>query len=250
MSYTIAEDFTLPSLGKVYKKQINPIVKLRSMSTEDEMLRLSHSERPYKLLCDMIENCIVGDKPGISVYDMCLADYQFLLHKLRIVTYGSEYQTQTTCRWCGAVNETTVDLDTLEVIEYKDELEKYTEFTLPRSGNVIRIKMQTPRSVDDIALRVKEFKKKSPDAADPTIIYTVKSLIDTIDGQVFDSFKLENWVRKLPMMDTNYILKNAEMLNKGFGINTTITIECRGCGVDYDTPFRITPEFFGPRVDI
>lgn len=250
MSYTIAEDFTLPSLGKVYKKQINPIVKLRSMSTEDEMLRLSHSERPYKLLCDMIENCIVGDKPGISVYDMCLADYQFLLHKLRIVTYGSEYQTQTTCRWCGTVNETTVNLDALEVIEYKDELEKYTEFTLPRSGNVIKIKMQTPRSVDDIALRVKEFKKRSPDAADPTIIYTVKSLIDTIDGQILDSFKLENWVRKLPMMDTNYILKNAEMLNKGFGINTTITIECRGCGVDYDTPFRITPEFFGPRVDI
>ena len=110
--------------------------------------------------------------------------------------------------------------------------------------------MQTPRSVDDIAIRVKEFKKKSPDASDPTIIYTIKSLIESIDGQVMDAFKIESWVRKLPMADTNTILKHAEILNKSFGLDTVVKVECKECGVDYDTPFRITPEFFGPSIDI
>lgn len=79
MSFTITEDCTLPSLGLVYSKPVNPNVKLRSMTTEEEMRRLAHTERPYKVLCDIIEDCIVGDKLGISVYDVCLGDYQYLL---------------------------------------------------------------------------------------------------------------------------------------------------------------------------
>ena len=76
------------------------------------------------------------------------------------------------------------------------------------------------------------------------------SLIESIDGQVMDAFKIESWVRKLPMADTNTILKHAEILNKSFGLDTVVKVECKECGVDYDTPFRITPEFFGPSIDI
>ena len=147
-------------------------------------------------------------------------------------------------------NKLEINLDELPVKQYSEDLDKYFEFTLPVSKNIVRIKLQTPRSVDDISIRVKEFKKNHPDAADPTIVYTVKSLIDTVDGQVLDSVQLENWVRKLPMADTNYILKNAEMINKGFGIDTNITVECKECSVDYDTPFRVTTEFFGPSVEL
>ena len=89
--YTIAEEFTLPSGGQLYDPPISPIVKLRSMTTEDEMKRLSPSERAYKNMCEIIDGCIVDDI-GISTYDMCLADYQFLLHRIRVVTYGKEYK--------------------------------------------------------------------------------------------------------------------------------------------------------------
>ena len=250
MNYTISEDFVLPSLGKVYRdKVVNPNVRLRTMTTEEEMLRLSHSERPYKLLCDMIENCIVGDKPGISVYDMCLQDYQYLLHKLRVVTYGPEYEIKTICRWCGAPNIMKVDLDKMPVKEYTDDLEQYFEFTLPRSQNIIGLKLQTPRSADDLSIKIKEFKRKTPDAADPSLLYTIKSLVNTIDGQIYDPVRLDSWARKLPMADTNCILKNAKTINNSFGIDTNISVECKECGVDYDTPFRITSEFFGPGVD-
>ena len=179
--------------------------------------------------------------------------YVFLIprdHRLRVVTYGPEYLTQSFCRWCGAMNQVEVNLDDIPVTLYDERLDKYFEFTLPRSGNTVKIRMQTPRSVDDIAIKVKEFKKKSPDAADPTLVYTIRSLVESVDGQVMDAFKLENWVRKLPMADTNYILKNAEMLNKSFGLDTNLVVECKECGVDYDTPFRITSEFFGPTINI
>ena len=90
-NYTIGNQYTLPSLGKVYDKQINPQITLRSMTIEDEMKRLNHADRPYKVMCEIIDDCLI-EKLGISSYDMCLGDYQFLLHKLRVVTYGKEYK--------------------------------------------------------------------------------------------------------------------------------------------------------------
>ena len=98
--YTIAEDYVLPSLGKVYDKAVNPNVKIRSMTTEEEMKRLGHTDKPRKLLAEIIDDCLI-EKPGISSYDLCIGDFQYLMHKLRIVTYGSDYLMQTRCPLCG-----------------------------------------------------------------------------------------------------------------------------------------------------
>ena len=92
--YTIVEECTLPSLGKIYTPKINPEVKLRSMTTVEEMRRLAPSEHTYKNLCELIDDCMV-EPIGMSVYDMHLADYQYLLHRLRIVTYGVDYKYES-----------------------------------------------------------------------------------------------------------------------------------------------------------
>ena len=74
--YTIVNEFTLPSQGLVYNKEINPRVKLRSMTTAEEMKRLNHSERPYRLMAEVINDCIV-DNTGIDVYDLCILIISF-----------------------------------------------------------------------------------------------------------------------------------------------------------------------------
>lgn len=247
---TIKEDFTLPSKGKVYDTKVIPEVALRSMTTEDEMKRLAHSERQYKVLCDVIDDCMVGTKPGISSYDMCLGDYQYLLHRLRSVTYGAEYRVDTYCPFCGAVNKQTINLDELEVKEYNEDLEKYLNITLPKTKKLVRLKLQTPRSIDDIAIKKKEMMKRNPEMeSDPGLLLTIKSLIDTIDGEILDSVKLDVVVRKLPMADTNYILKCAEKLATAIGVETDFHCTCKECGGDYVSSFRISPEFFGPDID-
>lgn len=247
---TIREDFILPSRGKVYSKRINPNVAFRSMTTEDEMKRLAHSERPYKVLCDVIDDCMIGDKPDISSYDMCLGDYQYLLHRLRCVTYGSDYNMDTYCPYCGAINKITINLDDLEVREYTEDVEKYITFTLPKSKKIVKLKPQTPRDIDDISIKKKDILKRNPEMeGDPGLILTLKSLIDTIDGEILDSVKLEQVLRKLPMQDTNRILKNAEKLTSAIGVETDLDCTCKECGGAYRSSFRITPEFFGPDDD-
>ena len=99
---TIEEEYTLPSKGLMYAKPFDPTVKLRSMTVADEMRRLSQTKTPFKQMADLIESCLLTKLP-IPVYDLNMCDYTFLLHKLRITTYGSNYTLRAYCPHCDSV---------------------------------------------------------------------------------------------------------------------------------------------------
>lgn len=250
MDYTLTGNYTLPSLGKVYNVDVNPNVKIRSMTVAEEMKRLNSSDRPYKNLADIIDDCLV-DKPGISSYDMCLGDFQYLLHKLRVVTYGTKYRLSSKCPHCGFDNVGEIDLNEMSVSSYTDEVEKYFDIELPVSKNRIRLRMQTPRILDDINVRVKEItSKRKSSSKDSAFLLNIESVIDTVDGSKLDMFKKSDFVKQLPMADINYILASVNKINELIGLDMTLNATCDFCGLDYDSPFRITPEFFRPSIDI
>lgn len=248
-NYTVAETFKLPSRGLIYDKPINPEVRLRSMTTEDEMRRLSPTDTPYKSMSEIIERCMV-DKPEIHVYDMCLGDYQYLLHRLRVVTYGPDYKMAVRCPICGNVSSMVANLDLIEVYEYDDETFDSREIELPVTKKKVRINYQTPRMLDNINARAKEIIKKNPDVVgDPSYLLTIKALINSVDGVVLNEAKLESFIRTLPMRDTNTLIQFADKLNRKVGLDNEIHCHCSQCNNDIDTTFRITSEFFGPTID-
>lgn len=248
--FTIANEYTLPSEGKVYGKEISPVVRLRSMTTAEEMKRLNHTDRPYRAMAEIIDDCMVEDI-GISAYDLCIPDYQYLLHKLRIVTYGPNYKIESTCPYCGTVNKATINLDEMACVPFdKEVFDKYKEFDLPSTGKHIELKLQTPRILDEIAFKSKEARRRNPKlVGDPAFLFTLEELIDKIDGERPEQFRLAPFVQKLPMMDTNYMLRAAQKLNTTFGLENGLSHTCSICGLDYGSNFRTTSEFFGPSID-
>ena len=247
---TIQEQFKLPSNGLVYQNKINPIIHLRSMTTAEEMRRLQPSDSPYWTICSIIDDCGASDS-GMSSYDMCLGDYQYLLYMLRIVTHGSNYQIINNCPYCKSETKEVVPLDQLDVLEYSSELDKYREFDLPRSGNHIQLKVQTPRMLDQIAERVSDVRRKSKTSkVDNTLLYTLTSLISKIDGQIPDIIDLEKWVSELPLADTNAILQYSDKFNSSIGIDTEIVSTCPVCLLTYTSKLKTTSEFFRPSLDI
>ena len=248
---TIVESYVLPSQGKVYDIEVVPEVRLRSMTTAEEQKRLARTDFPYKMLCEIIDDCMV-ESPGISSYDMCIGDYQFLLHKLRVVTYGSDYKMDITCPYCGTTLHETINLDELPIMSYTEIIDKYFEFDLPKSKNHIKLKVQTPRMLDRVNEKVRDMKQRSNNTlkSDPTLTYTVASLISEIDGKKPDALKLEQWVENLPMMDVNTIISYAEKCNSLLGIDTTLNTTCDNCGLHFLSQMRMTSEFFRPSLDI
>jgi hypothetical protein len=199
------------------------------------------------VLADIIEGCML-EKPKIHVYDMCLADYEFLLHKLRIVTYGDEYNMVLNCPHWGEQIETTAHLEELTLKDFDlDKFNALRSFTLPVSGNSITLKFQTPRMLDEIDGKVKELERKYKDADinfEPLV--QLKCVIDTVNGTKLDETKLETFINKLPAKDLLKIQNNINALNGSLGLNTLLTVPCTKCGNNIMTFFRFGPEFFRP----
>lgn len=242
---SIWETFTLPSKGQIYDKPIDPTVTLRSMTTMEEMKRLSQTDTPYKVMADIIEDCM-KDKPKIHVYDMCLGDYEFLLHKLRVVTYGTDYSMVITCPNCGEVVDATIDLDSLSVNEYDESYLDAVNVTLPISGSLVELKYQTPRDLDSISYRKRELQKKLKSNVDFGLLYTTISLIKKVDGQVMDPVSKEEWVKSLPMKDVNFIIDKASEMNGKVGLDNKVVAKCGKCGYEVVTSFRLNAKFFRP----
>ena len=246
-NYTIAEGYELPSGGVIYDTPVKAHVELRSMTARDEMKRLSPSATPLKTLADIIEGCMI-EKPAVHVYDMAVADYEYLLHKLRIVTYGEDYKIVIRCPECEQEIETTANLETLELRKLDiDAWNELREFTLPRSGRRVTLKFLTPRLLDEIEAKAKDAQRKYKNANyDFETSTKLLSCIDTIDGEVKKVTDLETIINNLPAADMQKILNNIDKLNASFGLDNKLFVTCPKCGEDVMTFFRFGPEFFRP----
>lgn len=247
---TIEDVFELPSKGKLYGTDFNPVFSMRSMTTNEEMRRLHKSDRPYKIMASIIDDCIIDNHFGMSCYDMCLGDYQYLLHKLRTVTYGGDYHINTTCPVCGTPVSDKIDITQMPIKTIPDNYDDYIHITLPRSKRMVTLNFETPRLLDNVSVQSKERRRKSPEMeGDPSLIYSIVNLIKEVDGERFDQLRLENFVRNLAMADSNYIINKSDKFTNSIGIDTMMDCMCTLCGYEYESPFRITGEFFRPQTD-
>jgi len=246
-NYTISEGMELPSKGLIYDKPVDAHIELRSMSGRDEMKRLSPSTTPFKTLADIIEGCMI-EKPAIHVYDMAIGDYEFLLHRLRVVTYGDEYKVELNCPYCNESFEAMTHLDDIEVKEF--DLDKFNELRnlhLPKSEHDVVLKFQTPHILDQIDSKTKEYKRRYKDA---TISFDLLAIlvnsIESVDGVTMSDLDLESFINKLPAYDMTKIINTLDKLNACVGINNEVQVTCKHCGADVKTFFRFGTEFFRP----
>lgn len=244
----IAETYTLPSHGAIYEEDVNPDIILSSMKTKHEMLRLSATTNANKVMAEILDDCIEGDM-GISSYDLCLGDYQFLLYKLRTVTFGPEYEMNGTCPYCGSVNYLSVNLDDLEVKEYSDELAEKMIVHLPESDCDVTLTLQTPRILDKINRLVQDRKRrtKTSSSENSLMLFTITESITEVDEEPINKFTIDEWVKELPMKDTNILLNRINEINNMIGVQTDVGDICTTCGRYYDAPFQINGTFFRPR---
>ena len=245
--YTIMEGYELPSKGKIYDVAVDPHIELRSMSGRDEMKRLSPSSTPLKTLADIIEGCCI-EKPAIHVYDMSLGDYEFLLHKLRVVTYGEDYKVGLRCPVCGEMIEAITKLDQLNVKEFdEDEINALQNFYLPKCGRAVTLRFLSPRMVEEMEVKVKDMKRKYKNATiDFETLVKLMVNIDLVDGDKKSEHELETFVTNLPAVDMQKILNNIDKLNQQIGLENILYLTCPKCAEEVTTFFRFGPEFFRP----
>lgn len=257
--YSVAEQYVLPSGGKIYDTPFDPHVRLRSMTVLEEMKRQSGGDSMNAVLCEIIDSCLITKLP-VSCYDLAVPDYEYLLHKLRVVTYGPEYNMVVGCPHCKAkglpnIQKYSADLDKLEVKTLGDEeslaeFQKCREFTLPKCGKKIKLRISTARLQDEIQNLTKEYNEKHPEYnGDMSPLFTLQTMIESVDGAKLGYIELQELIKHMSAADYNVIIQKLDRLNTSFGINKLISIKCPRCKGDITTFFRWTQEFFRPQID-
>ena len=246
-NYTVAEGYRLPSGGEIYDIPVNPQVELRSMTARDEMKRLNPSSSQFKTLADIIEGCMI-EKPKVHVYDMALADYEYLLHKVRVVTYGTGYKIGLACPYCGEIINTEINLDQLQLKDFSmDTFEELRNFTLPDAGKLITLNFSTPRRLDEIDVKVKDLRRRFPKAdIDFNTQVLLETMVNSVDGEKLSHTAMETFINSLTARDLLKILNNLDKLNQSFGLDNKIFVDCPKCGEEISSFFRFGTEFFRP----
>ena len=196
-------------------------------------------------MCEILDSCIL-DKIPISSYDMCIGDYQYLIHKLRIVTYGPDYEVTTICPSCGKNFNFCINLDSLEKKEFDSAtIENLINVRLS-NGDLIRLKMQTPRDLDEIDKGIKTYSKESNE--DYSLPLNIVTFIQSVNGEELSFTEKFEYVKQMNMNDTLTLLDSATKLNNSIGVDINIHTKCTECQEDVNTYFRYSTEFFRPRI--
>lgn len=236
----------LPTRGILYKDIPEEIV-IKAISTKEEKMIYGSSNE--KALDAVIRNCIV-EPTGVSVDDLISVDKHFLMMKLRILTYGSQYHVKYKCPECNfPAYEYKLDLEEFEVYELPEDFVEPFEIELPVSGDLVGIKLLTGRDLDSVEKKAKRLLKKFPDMeGDPSYIIRMATYIVSINGdEKVPDVKKQEFIEGLHGKDSAYFWHKINSIKVGY--DTTIYDTCKNprCNADIEFAMPMTVEFFRPR---
>lgn len=239
---------TLPSNGRLYDGTIPDSVLMRAMTTQEEKM-LYGSTSGNERLKSMIKACIL-EPADFDINGLVLADFQYLLFQMRIITYGPEYKIDTICPYCNHSNAMTINLaEDLLVSELPDDFVEPIPLTLPVSKDKIECKLLRLRdnnTVDKLAKKVAKNGRTSQNEV--AFMYRLAKSIVSLNGNSIDFPEAQEYVQEMHARDSAYINYKLDQIELGY--DTEVEIEaCGQCGEAYEVNLPMTSEFFRPSFD-
>jgi DNA-directed RNA polymerase subunit RPC12/RpoP len=190
-----------------------------------------------KLVTELLHNCVkkVGDMASNGrgvIGQMYSADRNYLLIKLRSITFGAELRTSYTCPGCGETIQIIEDLDDLPVRVLKDNehpdevLVELEDGYIDRDGQVYTaMTIRLPRGADEEAV-AGQMRQNASLGKNALIARCIRSLGD------MSAHRLEalgpHIMTELTMTDRRTI--DHALNNAAPGIDLTRKVECMYCG--------------------
>lgn len=242
----IQETFELPSNGVLYKDyNIPSTITLRAMNALDEKTRLATSG--MRTIPELLKSCIVSNEK-IDPYKLKMFDLQFLMYKLRIITYGSDYKVKITCPNCGNEHEVAINLDEIPVNTLDEDFtEPFDIGALPVSGDVITCKLLSAEDYINMETEARRIKSKFPAyVGDPDFILSYKYRITTINGE-YKPQSIQSYVENMHARDMRYFDSKYNDITNNLGMDIDMLEICPSCGRDIEYTLPMTSEFFRPK---
>lgn len=239
----ITEKVIIPGYS-LYNGMIPKEITMRAMTTVEEKMRLAGTNAD--ILGSIIKACIV-EPEDFDVKILKLQDVQYLMYRLRAITYGADYHINVDCPVCGKTNEITVNLDEILVTLADENLVEPFEVTLPVSGDIIEFNILSSGDYANIKKDANRIKAKMPAyVGNPEFMLNYQYKIKKVNGEELIPAKIQQYVENLHARDARaFDIEYDKVANK-FGMDTVLSHTCDGCGEDFIYALPMTSEFFRP----
>jgi len=237
----------LPSKGLLYKTDDEDInegfILLTKMTPKDEEV-LSTKEFLDKGVATrmILDNCIQSD---IDAKDLLTFDSNYLLFKLRAMSYGTDYKISMKCPECGGKFKSTVDISKLSFEEIPDGFVEPIEIKLEDTGYTVTSML--PRMFHTERLyEVKKAKKIREGEVDTSLTDNMLALTLGIyddEGLEVPRADWREFFESIPTSDRAQITDETKLDS---GIDKIDGLKCpyANCQEDFSGSVPITAEFF------
>jgi hypothetical protein len=162
-------------------------------------------------------------------------DIEFLLLKIREVTYGENLGLPVVCPWCDKAQTKKIELPSLEIKKLADKRQRTKIVELPKSKLTAEVRLLY---LNDLFELYSILSKKASTLYTATLAVSLVRLGDK-------TMILPEDLASLPITDLSLIEKAFSDLRGS--VDTNIIHECDGCKKEFNTPLPIMdPSFFVP----
>jgi hypothetical protein len=220
----------LPSNGSCYDRYgvVNGKVRVSPLTLEEEInfaTELQNGGSLYSFIHSILKNKIKGIN---DVRMLTIPDMNFLLFKLREISFGNQYPIEHNCSKCKHINQIYLDLATVPV--KKGNINSlYGTFTFPEAKIECKYRL--------IVFGDQEQMKESKD-----FIKNLHKYVIELDGKKQDSKIVYEVLKSLPNIDLTELLKNIMFAN--YGLERIFKYNCKKCETENKAEIDLNEHFF------
>jgi hypothetical protein len=216
----------LPSIsGSVEIKPITTGQMKKILSYED-------NDDPFiieDILDDIVRGCVTTE--GFDIDNLTIQDRFLLLVEIRKITKGKDYTFNIDCPECKTELINNIDLDTLEINPYPDNIDTKVKLTDALSANLTFITRGMQKQAVEIVRSNKSLNEDQQMAEMATYLYALAiTTFDTPAGEITDS-PVEDKKELLDnLSETSYQAINDWFNKYDYGVVFKFKPFCRFCG--------------------
>ena len=244
-STAITETVNLPTRGLI--KGVPEQIILKAIQRKDKK-KLLMSETNNTLL-SLLQSSIISPK-DFNVYNLLPFEADYLLYRLRILTYGSDHTFKSKCPTCGFVNDVEYDLNDVECLPVPDDFSlTFNVPPLPISGVVITCKLLTEGDLVEIN-KVSDNLEKNTGNKSAYFDTLWETRIVAINGNKLSPIETTQFLDELNDYDNEYLMEYYNVYSANYGLQTKLHFECDNCHNNVETKMPSIYTFFRPTIKI
>ena len=215
----------LPSRGKSYRDHEGVVsIKAFTYREEKKLRSIKKVNQANNIIKSLFGDCV----KGLDYDSMTLEDKNFVLFKLREISYGDKYVITAVCPDCSAENNLNLLISEIPVEYAAEDFEEPLEITLPDSDQVV--KYVNPRAKDE------------PYMEDMVTLTENLWRFALSVGAHSDKNILRQFFEQTTVRDISFFRENLSKSHYGF--TKKVAFDCASCGETTETFVPFNESFF------